>query len=55
MSNIDYHEGRRHALRILETFQGALDGPIRNPRSAIKRRPGSWAEGVLSVLKELGL
>lgn len=60
MSHIDYHEGRRHALRILETFQGlrtraALDEPIRNLRSAIQRRPGSWAEGVLSVLNELGV
>lgn len=58
MSNIDYHEGRRHALRILETFQGmrtaaALDEPIRNLRAAIKRRPGSWADGVASVLREL--
>lgn len=59
MSHIDYHEGRRHALRILETFQGmrtaaALDEPINNLRSAIKRRPGSWADGVRSVLQELG-
>lgn len=50
MSHIDYHEGR-----ILETLQGALDGPIRNPRSAIKRRPGSWARGVESILRELGV
>lgn len=54
MSNIDYREGR-----ILETFKGlrtaaALDEPIRNLRAAIKRRPGSWADGVASILKELG-
>lgn len=59
VNRIDYLEGRRYALRTLEPFallrtRSALDAPIANLRQIMAHRPGLWADGIGSVLRELG-